>query len=339
MTKKPIAQRVKDKFRKTVYQVGSSLGFDLTAKFDDVELPIDMDGDTVWASKAQIAGLFEIERSVVSKHLKDLFESGEVERDDSTCAKFAQVRFEGSRQVTREVEHYSLDVILAIGFKTNSGKAIAFRKKANKVLKGYFSEGYALNGDRLNADPVALLGLAQEVRAIRTSEKNLYSQVKEVFKLASIDYDSGSEAARKFFAESQDTFHWAASQETASEILKSRCDASKPNLGITSLGNRKATKSDVEVAKNFMSENELKKMQLIGDAFLGYVEGVALQEKQVSMTRLLLKLQGLVEMYDYPVFPGYAAIKRPTAKQAKVHVHGQYDLFKKNGHQALPSPK
>lgn len=338
MNKKPITQRFKDRFKKTVYQVGSSLGFDLTAKFDDVELPIDMEGDTVWASKAQIAGLFEIDRSVVSKHLKELFESGEIERDISTCAKFAQVRFEDSREISREVEHYSLDVILAVGFKTSSRKAIAFRKKANKVLKGYIVEGYALNGDRLNADPAALLGLAQEVRAIRTSEKNLYSQIREVFKLASIDYDSNSEAARKFFAESQDTFHWAASQETASEILKSRCDATKPNLGLTILGNRKATKSDVEVAKNYMSESELKKMQLMGDAFLGYVEGIALQEKQVSMTRLLVKLQGLIEMYDYPVFPGYAAINRPTAPQAKKHAHGQYELFKGNGYQALPSP-
>ena len=232
---KPVFQRLKDGVRSVVENVKTRFGYDLTVSFDagdvSVDLPIDMEGDTVWATKQQIAELFGIDRSVVSKHISKLFENNEVTKDPTTCANFAQVRSEGGREVSRVVEHYSLDVILAVGFAVNGTKAIAFRKKANLVLKGYIRDGYALNGSRLDGDPMALLRLAQEVRAIRTSEKNLYAQVKEVFAVASIDYDKDSDVARKFFSEAQDTMHYAATEKTASEILVERSDASKPNMG------------------------------------------------------------------------------------------------------------
>lgn len=338
--KKGFKAKVKDAAKGIASKVAAGFGYDLTAKFDietgSIELPIDMAGDTVWATQQQIADLFGTKRQAITKHIRKIYDEGELD-EKATSSKMELVRIEGQREVSRSLEHYNLDMILAVGYRVSGKKATEFRKWANSVLRGYIEDGYALNGKRLDADPQALLRLAQDVRTIRTSEKNLYAQVREVFKLAAIDYDPSSDEAGKFFAESQDTFHWAASQETASEILSSRCDATKPNLGLTALGNRKATKSDVVVAKNFMSESELKKMQLMGDAFLGYVEGIALQEKQVSMARLLVKLQELIEIYDYPVFPGYAAINRPTGPQAKEYAKAQYDLFKGNGHQALPS--
>jgi hypothetical protein len=331
--KKPVLQRLKDGVRNVVDTVKTSLGFDLTARFNagesQIDFPVDMEGDTVWASTQKIADLFEVDRSVASKHIKSIFDSGELEDCPATRAKIAQVGNEGDREVSRMVEHFSLDVILAVGYRVSGKRATAFRKWASQVLKGYIQDGYALDGRRLEKDPAALLSLAQEVRAIRTSEKNLYAQVREVFAVASIDYDKDSDAARKFFSEAQDTMHYAATEKTASEILVERSDASKPNMGLVALGNRRATKADALVAKNYCPPEELRRMQLIGEAFLLYVEGLAEREKQVSMVRLLEKFKAMVAFYDYPVFPGYV-YKRPTAKQAQDYVSKQYEMFKKS---------
>lgn len=331
--KKPVLQRLKDGVRNVVDSVKTSFGFDITARFDaadgQIDFPIDMDGDTVWATQAQIAELFDVKQPDVAKHIINIYNAGELERE-GTYSKMELVRVEGERRVARLVDHYNLDLILAVGYRVSGKKAAAFRKWASQVLKGYIQDGYALNGKRLDRDPSALLSLAQEVRAIRTSEKNLYAQVREVFAVASIDYDKDSDEARKFFSEAQDTMHYAATEKTASEILVERSDASKPNMGLVALGNRRATKADAMIAKNYCPPEELRRMQLIGEAFLLYVEGLAEREKQVSMARLLEKFKGMVAFYDYPVFPGYV-YKRPTAKQAQDYVNKQYDMFKKAG--------
>ncbi|CAH0141411.1 hypothetical protein SRABI05_00304 [Agrobacterium fabrum] len=294
------------------YKVGSA----------EVALPIDLEQETVWATQEQIAELFGIERSVISKHLKNIFDDGELD-EDSVCAKFARTASDGKSYLTK---HYSLDAILAVGYKANSKRATEFRKWASGVLKGYIQDGYALNGKRLNSDPAALLNLAREVRAIRTSEMNLYTQVRETFAQCSIDYDKDDPAARKFFADSQNVFHFAASELTASQILLSRADATKPNMGLVGLGNQKPTAKDVTVAKNYCTPEELRKMELIGESWLLYAEGMAMQGKQVSMQRLLDKLTDLVEMHEFPVFPGYKGI--PQKATADAHAKAQYELFK-----------
>lgn len=297
------------------YKVGSA----------EVALPIDLEQETVWATQKQMAEMFGVDQSVIARHLKSVF-NGEIDDTDATHAKFALVQTEGNREVSREVSHYSLDVVLAVGFKVNGSKAIAFRKWASTVLKGYIQDGYALNGKRLNSDPAALLNLAREVRAIRTSEMNLYTQVRETFAQCSIDYDKDDPAARNFFANSQNVFHFAASELTASQILLSRADATKPNMGLVGLGNQKPTAKDVTVAKNYCTPEELRKMELIGESWLLYAEGMAMQGKQVSMQRLLDKLTDLVEMHEFPVFPGYKGI--PQKATADAHAKAQYELFK-----------
>lgn len=146
-----------------------------------IDFPIDVGHETVWATQAQMAALFGVDQSAVAKHIKNIFGSNEIAEDEATHAKIALVQTEGSRQVTREISHYSLDVILTVGYRVSGSRAAEFRKWANGVLKGYIQEGYALNRQRLNTDPAALLQLSREVRAIRTSEKNLYQQVRETF--------------------------------------------------------------------------------------------------------------------------------------------------------------
>lgn len=288
----------------------------------EVALPIDLEQETVWATQEQMAELFGVSKKTVSEHLVNLFKTNEID-EDSVVRKFQTTASDGK---SYNVKHYSLDAILAVGFKVNGSKAIAFRKWASGVLKGYIQDGYALNGRRLNSDPAALLKLAQEVRAIRTSEKNLYTQVRETFAQCSIDYDKDDPAARNFFANSQNVFHFAASELTASQILLNRADASKPNMGLVGLGNQKPTSKDVTVAKNYCTPEELRKMELIGESWLLYAEGMAMQGKQVSMQRLLDKLTNLVEMHEFPVFPGYKGI--PQKATADAHAKAQFELFK-----------
>jgi hypothetical protein len=291
----------------------------------EVVIPIDFEQDTVWATKAQIADLFGVSVKKVGEYLQDLYDSGEIE-EGSVVREFENV---SAIEPSDDVTYYSLDAILAVGYKVDSKKATEFRKWSAKVLRGYIEDGYALNGNRLNKDPAALIKLAQEVRAIRTTEKNLYAQVRETFAHCSIDYDKNDPAARTFFSTSQNVFHFAASEQTAAQIILERADASKPNMGMTAMGNRTPTSQDVTVAKNYCTETELKKMQIVGESWLLYAEGMALQGKQVSMSRLLNKLTELVAINEFPVFPGYKH-GGPSRADADKHAKKQYDLFKQN---------
>lgn len=334
--KRSIKQRLKDGVAKAVEFVKGIVQFDAFARFkaDDreIDFPIDFEKDTVWATQEQIAVLFGRDRSTVAGHIQTILKYGELD-EAAVCGKFPQT---GSDGKTYQVAHYNLDMILSVGYRVSSPKATAFRKWASTVLKGYIQDGYALNGKRLDTDPAALLKLAQEVRAIRTSERNLYNQVRETFAQCSIDYDKDDPAARTFFATSQDTFHFAASNQTAGQIIMSRADANKPNMGLTALGNRKPTAADVTVAKNYCSPDELRKMEIIGEAWLLYAEGMALQGKQVSMQRLLGKLKDLVAQYEFPVFPGYQH-GGPRREDVNRFAKAQLELFKKSVHQ-LPKP-
>jgi hypothetical protein len=326
--KRSLGQRVKDRLDAAVNFVKAVVPFDAFARFKadgrEIDFPVDFEKDTVWATQQQIADLFGKDRRTVNEHIKNVFLTKELD-ESSVCRKFRQTAADGK---VYEVLHYNLDVILSVGYRVSSPKATEFRKWASTVLKGYIEDGYALNGKRLNSDPAALLKLAQEVRAIRTSEKNLYAQVRETFVQCSIDYDKDDPAARTFFATSQDTFHFAAAEQTAVQIILTRADAKKPNMGLVALGNRSPTAADVTVAKNYCQPDELRKMELIGEAWLLYAEGMAMQGKQVSMERLLRKLKDLVAQYEFPVFPGYG--RGPTRADAEKHAKAQLDLFKKS---------
>jgi hypothetical protein len=158
----------------------------------EIDFPIDLGRSTVWATQAQIAALFDVDRTVISRHIKNILEDKELDDEEATSAKFARVQIEGGKEVSREIEHFSLGMILAVGYRVSGKKAAEFRRWASRVLRGYIEEGYALNGKRLRADPDALSRLAQQVREIRTSEQQLYARVRETFKACSIDYDPQS---------------------------------------------------------------------------------------------------------------------------------------------------
>ena len=196
----------------------------------EIDLPVDVGHDTMWATQAKMAELFGVNVPAISKHISAIYDDGELTQE-ATVSKLETVRTEGGREVRREVDHYNLDMILAVGYRVSSKKATAFRQWATRVLKGYIEEGYALNGARLRNDPSALQKLAEEVRAIRTSEKAMFQRVRDTFAACAIDYDSNSSQARSFFAYAQDAFHYAVSYGIR-DIDSTGADSPRADMGL-----------------------------------------------------------------------------------------------------------
>ena len=293
----------------------------------EIDLPVDVGHDTMWATQAKMAELFGVDQSVIARHIKNVFAENELEETEATHAKFASVQNEGGRAVTRQVSHYNLDVILAVGYRVSSKKATAFRQWATRVLKGYVEEGYALNGARLRSDPAALQRLAEQVRAIRTSEKALYQRVRDTFAACAIDYDPSSREATAFFAYTQDALHYAVSEHTAAQIVLARADGTKPHMGMVGLGNKAPTLEDAKVAKNYMNRDELRSLELLGEAWLIYAESITHRGMQVSMARLLAKVNELILANEYKAFPGYDKVNssRPVANE---HAKRQLEVYR-----------
>ena len=269
-----------------------------------VDLSFDWSHETVWATQKQIADLFGINVPAVSKHLTNIFESGELD-PAATVSKMEIVRAEGGRQVSRAVEHYNLDVILSVGYRVSSQKATAFRKWATQTLKSYLTDGYALNERRLKDSPTALRALAAKVRELRSDEKQIYESVRECFKIASSDYDSKSDNVRSFYAKLQDKFLFAITGETASQIILERADGKKPRMGVQSALKAVPSKQEAKVGKNYLNSDELYVLHILCEQFMLYAESRALRGKTMTMAELGDKLDSLLRTNDYPVFSGY----------------------------------
>lgn len=241
-----------------------------------ISFNIDVTGDTVWATQQQIADLYDLDRTVVTKHIQNIFEEGELDRN-SVCAKFAQTASDGK---TYEILHYDLDMILAVGFRAKSPKATEFRKWAYQTLRAYLVDGYALNERKLRDDVAATNKLAATLRAIRSEEKNVYAQVREFFKESSTDYDPSSKTCRSFYAALQDKLHYAITTMTASEIILDRADHKEPNMGIQSFDGNMPTVTEARVAKNYLGRDELYTLHILCEQFLLFVESKALRKQK-----------------------------------------------------------
>jgi hypothetical protein len=231
---------------------------------------------------------------------------------------------EGGRKVSREIEHYNLDVILTVGYRVGSAKAAEFRKWANKVLKAYISDGYALNEARLRSDPAALRALAAQVRALRSEEINIYGAVRDCFKVSASDYDKNSPAVRSFYARITDRFLYAATGQTASQIILARADGTKPNMGLTVVKGRFPTKAECAIGKNYLFSDELYVLHIMCEQFLLFAESKALRGQKTTMDELTKKLDQLFEINEYPVFPGYQDYLRNKAEQ---HAQEEWKLL------------
>ena len=283
------------------------------------------DEDTVWLSLDQMAELSQRDKSTISRHIKKIYEEGELQRD-STVANFATVQMEGERQVERYIDYYNLDVIISVGYRVKSHRGTQFRIWAMGVLKEYMKKGFALDDERLKR-----LGggnyfdeLLARIRDIRSSEKVFWRKVLEIY-ATSIDYDPHAEASVRFFKQVQNKMHWAAHKHTAAEVIYQRADAEKENMGLTSWSGDTIHRSDVEVAKNYLTEAELDALNKIVTAYLDIAEVHALNQEPMYMKDWLETIDDYLKMTRRDILTTSGHVSH---KQAIEKAHAEYDKYK-----------
>lgn len=243
---------------------------------DELKLSVDFESETIWATQKQIAELFDVNISEISRHMNSIFISGELTREETVLRS-------GNAASAKE-DLFNLDLILSIGYRANSNKATEFRKWANKQLKELITSGFAIDENRFASGQLeSFQKLVERVRSIRTSESNLFKQITDIF-ATSIDYQTNSKEATYFFATMQNKFHFATHGHTAAELIKERADANKINMGLTSWKGKNITLSDAKVAKNYLSELEIKKLELLSEQFLSFAELRYYDKKQMRMS-------------------------------------------------------
>jgi len=275
---------------------------------------IDRAHETVWGTQKQMSEIFDTTSQNIGKHLKAIFESGELDPKATTNKKI-QLQNEGGRDVRREVVEYNLDVILSIGYRVNSKEATRFRQWANATLKQVIIEGYFADEDRLRAKPDAVEQLARLVRKLRNEEISLYQTVKDVFKHAASDYDEDSQAVRSFFAMAQDKFHYAVTQKTAAQIVLDRVSAAKPGCGLLTIKGMVPTLAESKVAKNYLTPDELEGLENICEQFILFAKSKAFRGQRMTMEELSTKLNLLLMANDYPVLYEYKEYLRDKANE------------------------
>lgn len=299
----------------------------------EVSVEIYLQGETVWLTQQKLAELFEVDRSVITKHLKNIYAEGELEKN-ATSAKFAQVRQEGSRSVKRTLEYYNLDVIISVGYRVNSSKATQFRIWATQTLKEYLIKGFVMDDERLKQGKT-LFGkdyfkeLLERVRSIRASERRIYQQVTDIFAECSIDYDPQSPTTKKFYATVQNKFHYAITGKTAAELIFLKADSSKPKMGLTTFKNApdgRVLKSDTIVAKNYLEEKEIKQLERTVTGYFDYVEGLIERQNTFTMEQLANSVNKFLEFNEYKVLEG---LGKKSKKQAEGKAHEEYDKYNK----------
>jgi hypothetical protein len=270
-------------------------------------------GETAWLSLNQMAELFDRDKSVISKHIRNVFEEGELP-ENSTVAKFATVQKEGSREVSREIEFYNLDVIIAVGYRVKSHRGTQFRIWATEHLREYIIKGFTLDDQRLkNAGGGNYFKeLLARIRDIRTSEKVFWLQVLDIY-ATSIDYDPSEEITKQFFAAVQNKMHWAAHGKTAAEIISQRADASLPYMGLTSWAGEKPRKTDVSIAKNYLKHEELDALNKIVTAFLDFAEVQALNQRPMYMRDWIAKLDDFLKLSERKILTHAGKISHELA--------------------------
>ena len=278
-------------------------------------IEVQFKGETVWLSLNQMAELFQRDKSVISKHIRNVFEEGEL-TPESTVAKFATVQTEGNRSVTREIEFYNLDVIISVGYRVKSHRGTQFRIWATQQLKEYIIKGFALDDQRLkNAGGGNYFKeLLSRIRDIRSSEKVFWRQVLEIY-ATSIDYDPSEEITMQFFSTVQNKMHWAAHGKTAAEIISERADAALPYMGLTSWAGDKLRKYDVSVAKNYLKQEELDALNKIVTAYLDFAEVQALNHRPMYMRDWIAKLDDFLKLSERQILTHAGKISREAAVQ------------------------
>lgn len=297
----------------------------------DTKVDVYFTEDTIWMTQKSMCELYQVAKSSISEHIRNILEDGELD-EDATVRKFRTVQTEGSRQVSRELDYYSLDMILAVGYRVRSNVGIHFRRWASGVLTEYMKKGFVLNDERLR-NPREFGAdyfdeLLERIRDIRASEKRIYQKVKEIFAL-SVDYDSQSNAAQLFFKSVQNKLEYAATGHTAPEIIAARADATKDNMGLTAFKGAKVRKTDVTIAKNYMTQEEISTLNLIVNMYLDYAELQAKQRHAMHMADWEEKLNQFLQFNGREVLQNFGTVKREVAEALAVAEYEKYDAHRR----------
>ena len=297
----------------------------------DTKIDVYFEDETIWMTQKSMTQLYQVAKSSISEHIRNIYQDGELE-EAATVRKFRTVQTEGNREVTRERDHYNLDMILAVGYRVRSNVGIHFRRWASGILTEYLKKGFALNDERLR-NPKEFGAdyfdeLLERIRDIRASEKRLYQKVKEIFAL-SVDYDSQSQAAQMFFKSVQNKLEYAATGHTAPEIIAARADATKDNMGLTSFKGAKVRKTDVTVAKNYMTHEEISTLNLIVNMYLDYAELQAKQRHPMHMADWEEKLNQFLQFNGREVLQNFGKVRRSMAEALAVKEYEKYDAHRR----------
>ncbi len=283
-----------------------------------IRLDVQLDGETVWLTQEQMSSLFGRDVSTVSRHVKNVFEEGELEKEGN----LQKMQIANS---DKPVTIYSLDVVISVGYRVKSQQGVRFRQWATRVLKEYAVKGFSLNDHRLKDGRSRYFReLLQRVRDIRSSERNLYQQVTDIYATA-LDYDPKADATRAFFATVQNKLHYAAHEHTAAEVIYERVDRDKPMVGMTNFDGGYITREDTRIAKNYLTEKELQTLNLLVSRFLDYAELQALEEKPMTMRDWIEELDREIVNSRRALLEGKGHVSR---KQAIAKAEEEFEAYR-----------
>jgi len=300
---------------------------------DEVRVDVFLQNETLWLTQKAMAALFDVDRTVITKHIQNIYSEGELDKD-STSAKIAQVQTEGDRNVTRNLEYYNLDAIISVGYRVNSSKATQFRIWATKTLKEFIIKGFVMDDERLKQGQTVFgkdyfKELLLRVRSIRASERRIYQQVTDIFAECSIDYNKNSDVTKNFYASVQNKFHFAITGSTAAEIIYKKADSEKENMGLATWKHSpdgRILKSDVVVAKNYLEEKEIQQLERTVTGYFDYIEGLIERENTFTMESLAESVNKFLNFNEYKVLEGNGKVAKIVANKKAVT---EYDTFNK----------
>ena len=306
-----------------------------TAPNGEVRVEVLLSNETLWLTQERMAELFGVQRPAITKHLKNIFDSGELQ-EVAVCSILehttAHGALEGKTQ-TQRVKYYNLDAVISVGYRVNSAQATQFRIWATALIKEYIIKGFAMDDERLKNGRFFgkdyFRELLERVRSIRASERRIYQQITDIFAECSDDYNPKSPTTQLFYAQVQDKFHYAITGQTAAEIIQSKADASKPLMGMSTYKNApdgRVLKSDATIAKNYLSEVEIKQLERAVSSFFDYIEGIIERRRTFTMESFAESVTKFLAFNEYRILEGYGKVKRRDADAKAI---AEYEKFNK----------
>jgi len=289
--------------------------------------------EDLWLTQSQLSEIYDTTQQNVALHIKNIYNDGELDQK-RTYKKFLLVRQEGSRSVQRNIDHYNLDVVIALGYRVQSQVATRFRRWATERLHEYIQKGFAMDDERLKQGGNRYFReLLQRIRDIRSSERNFYQQVTDIY-ATSIDYDPRADMTKQFFATVQNKLHYAVHEHTAAEVVYDRVDADKPLVGMTNFKGNYITRDDVKIAKNYLTEGELQRLNLLVSQFLDFAEFQALEQNPMKMSDWVAALDNQIISLQRKLLQGKGSISHKEAMDKAVR---EFEIYRKREMDALES--